>query len=43
MIKTRDERRMTKEKVTELAEVTGVSWCHPERSVTESKDLRLNL
>ena len=29
MIKTRDERRMTKEKVTELAEVTGVSWCHP--------------
>lgn len=29
MIKTRDERRMTKEKVSELAEVTGVSWCHP--------------
>lgn len=39
MIKTRAERRMTKEKVTELAEVTGVSWRHPERSVTESKDL----
>ena len=43
MIKTRDERKMTKEKVAELAEVTGVSWCHPERSVTESKDLGLNL
>ena len=43
MIKTRDERRMTKEKVTELAEVTGVSWRHSERSVTESKDLGLNL
>ena len=43
MTKMRDERRMTKEKVAELAEVTGVSWCHPERSVTESKDLGLNL
>jgi hypothetical protein len=43
MTKTRDERKMTKEKVAELAEVTGVSWCHPERSVTESKDLGLNL
>ena len=43
MIKTRDERKMTKEKVAELAEVTGVSWWHPERSVTESKDLGLNL
>lgn len=39
----RAERRVTKEKVTELAEVTGVSWRHSERSVTESKDLGLNL
>ena len=29
MTKMRDERIMTKEKVTELAEVTGVSWRHP--------------
>ena len=37
MTKMRDERRMTKEKVTELAEVTGVSWSHPERSVTSRR------